>query len=178
MSRKLSKYLNPYVSGTFQTQFARGYKYPADTLPRVAVSDFLDPLNMTQSLGLESKPADWFKSRMGAALREVRTDEFTSYSDDPATTSQERWKIEPGAEWVSDYKQAIAQKLLLQSTLSVFVNFKGWDEVIVDWSSTAAFQLTKYVNITASGDLHREIQQVDAWQWKHVASLGLTYSFL
>lgn len=178
LSRKLSKYLNPFVSAGLQTQFARGYKYPADTLPRVAVSNFLDPLYLTQSAGIGSKPVSWFQTRLGAAIREIRTDEFTSYSDDAKTTKIEDWKVEPGAEWVSEYKQTIAGDLLLQSTLTTFSNFKGWDEVIVVWSNGATFQFTKYVNVNASGELRRDIQQIDDWQWKHVLALGLTYNFI
>lgn len=178
LSRKLSKYLNPFVSAGLQTQFARGYKYPADTLPRVAVSNFLDPLYLTQSAGIGSKPFSWFQTRLGAAIREIRTDEFTSYSDDAKTSEIEDWKIEPGAEWVSEYKQTVAKNLLLQSTLTTFTNFKGWDEVIVVWSNGATFQFTKYVNVNASGELRRDIQQIDDWQWKHVLALGLTYNFI
>ena len=178
LSRKLSRYLNPFASAAAQTQFARGYKYPSDTLPRVAVSNFLDPLNMTQSVGVGSKPVEWFQTRLGAALREVRTDEFSTYSDDPKTTKIEDWKVEPGLEWVSDYKQTIADQLLLQSTFSAFANFKGWDEIIVVWTSSATYQLSKYINVNASGELHHDIQQTNAWQWKHVLSLGLSYSFL
>lgn len=178
LSRKLSRYLNPYVAATAQTQFARGYKYPADTLPRLAVSDFLDPLNMTQSAGIGSKPTEWIQTRLGAALREVRTDEFTSYSDDPETIEIEDWKVEPGLEWVTDYKQTIAEQLLLQSTFAAFANFKGWDEIIVVWTSSATYQLSKYINVNASGELRQDIQQTEDWQWKHVLSLGLSYTFL
>lgn len=178
LSRKLSKYLNPFVSAGLQTQFARGYKYPADTLPRVAVSNFLDPLYLTQSAGIGSKPVSWFQTRLGAAVREIRTDEFTSYSDDAKTAKVEDWKIEPGAEWTSEYKQTIANNLLLQSTLTTFTNFKGWDEAILVWSNGATFQFTKYVNVNASGELRRDIQQIDDWQWKHVLALGLTYNFI
>lgn len=178
LSRKLSKYLNPFVSAGLQTQFARGYKYPADTLPRVAVSNFLDPLYLTQSAGVGSKPVSWFQTRLGAAIREIRTDEFTSYSDDAKTSEIEDWKIEPGAEWVSEYKQTIASNLLLQSTLTTFSNFKGWEEVILVWSNGATFQFTKYINVNASGELRRDIQQIDDWQWKHVLALGLTYNFI
>jgi hypothetical protein len=178
LSRKLSKFLNPFVSGAFQTQVARGYKYPSDTLPRQAVSAFLDPLNLTQSVGVGSKPTAWLQTRLGAALREVRTDEFPSYSDDAKTASVENWKVDPGAESVTELKHTFGQKLLLQSTLSLFSNFKGWDEATLDWTSTASFQFTRFINLNASGELRRDIQQVDAWQWKHVVSLGLTYSFL
>lgn len=178
LSRKLSKYLNPFVAAGFQTQFYRGYKYPSDTVARVPVSDPLDPLYLSQSAGVGSKPVEWFQTRLGAALREVRTDYFTSYSDDPETGEVEDWKVEPGLEWVSEYKQTLAKNLLLQSTLTTFTNFKGADEIVIGWTNGATFQFTKYINVNASTELHRDIQQVDAWQWKHVLALGLTYNFL
>ena len=178
LSRKLSRYLNPFVAATAQTQFARGYKYPADSLPRIAVSSFLDPLYLTQSVGVGSKPTEWIQTRLGAALREVRTDEFIAYSDDPKTDEIEDWKIEPGAEWVTDYKQTIAERLLLQSTFSAFANFKGWDEILVVWTSSATFQLAKYINVNASSELRHDVQKSEAWQWKHVLALGLNYTIL
>ena len=178
LSRKLTKYLNPFASAGFQTQFARGYKYPADTLPRVAVSNFLDPLYLTQSAGVGSKPTSWLQTRLGAAIREVRTDEFNTYSDDPKTDEIEDWKVEPGAEWVTEYKQTIQKNLLLQSSFSAFANFKGWEEIIVVWTSGATFQFTRYINVNASGELRRDIQQADTWQWKHVLALGLTYNLI
>ncbi|MBK8803885.1 MAG: DUF3078 domain-containing protein [Fibrobacteres bacterium] len=178
LSRKLSKYLNPFVAAGLQTQFYRGYKYPADSLPRLAVSDPLDPLYLSQSAGVGSKPVEWFQTRLGAALREVRTDYFTTYSDDPTTSEVEDWKVEPGLEWVSEYKQTIAKNLLLQSTLTTFTNFKGADEIVLVWTNGATFQFTSFININASGELHRDLQQADAWQWKHVLALGLTYNLL
>lgn len=178
LSRKLSRYLNPFVAANLQTQFARGYKYPADTLPRLEVSDPLDPLYLTQSAGVGSKPVEWFQTRLGAALREVRTDYFTSYSDDPNTAEIEDWKVEPGLEWVTEYKQTIAGNLLLQSTLSTFTNFKGSEEIVMVWTNGATFQFTRFINLNASGELHRDLQQADAWQWKHVLALGLTYNLL
>ncbi len=87
-------------------------------------------------------------------------------------------KAEPGAEWVTELKKTVADKLLLQSTLATFTNFKGWDEATLDWTSTVSYQLSKYINVNASGELRRDIQQFDGWQWKHQFSLGLNYSFL
>ncbi len=46
------------------------------------------------------------------------------------------------------------------------------------WSSTATLQFSKYANVNLSGELRRDIQQADTWQWKHVLSLGLNYSLL
>lgn len=173
LSRKIIDLASPFASAGLQTQFARGFKYPSDTVPPVAVSDFLDPLYLTQSLGVISKPADWIQSRLGAAVHETRADEFRSFTD-----SVSSWKVEPGAEWVTDVKTTLSGNILLQSNLSLFTNFKGADEITTSWTSTVAYQFTKFVNVNASTELRRDIQQADLWQWRHTVSLGLSYSIL
>jgi len=178
LSRKLSKYIAPYVSASFQTQFARGTQYPSDTVAPVAVSDFLDPLYLVQSAGMGSSPVEWLRTRVGAAVHETRTDVYRQWANDPKTTHWKAWKAEPGAEWVTEFKKTVADKLLLESTLATFTNFKGWDEATLDWNSTLSYQFSKYVNVNASGELRRDIHQFDGWQWKHQLSLGLNYSFL
>jgi hypothetical protein len=180
LSRKLTNYVAPYVSASFQTQFAPGYQYPSDTVAPVAVSDWMDPLYMIQSAGVGSAPVEWLRTRVGAAVHETRTDVYRQWANDlpPKPQHRKAWKAEPGAEWVTELKKTVADKLLLQSVLATFTNFKGWDEATLDWTSTVSFQLTKYVNVNASGELRRDIQQIDDWQWKHQLSLGLNYSFL
>lgn len=177
--RKVSRYLNPFVGAGAQTQFARGYKYPSeDTLPRRAVSDFLDPLYLNQSAGMGTKPVEWFQSRVGLAVRETRTDAFPSYSDDTATAPVEHWLVEPGLEWVTGVKQTFGGNLLVQSDLSVFSNLKGGEEIVAVWTSQAALQVAKYANINVSGELRHDPRQYDGWQWKHVLALGLTLNVL
>ena len=178
LSRKLTRYVDPFVSAGFQTQFAAGYKYPSDTVPRVQVSNFIDPLYLSQGLGVGTAPVDWLRTRLGGAIHEVRTDGFPAWSDDPKTTSVEYWKVEPGIEWVTEIKKTLADHLLLESNLSVFSNLKGSDEVVTIWTASAAYQFSKYVNVNVATELHHDIQQSEAWQWKQRLSLGLTCSFL
>jgi len=178
LSRKLTEYVAPYVSASFQTQFARGYQYPSDTVPPISVSNFLDPLYTIQSAGVGTMPLDWLRTRVGAAVHETRTDEYRAWANGPNSTGRKAWKVEPGAEWVTDLKKTVADKLLLESTLATFSNLKGWDAAVLDWTSTVSYQFSKYFNVNASGELHRDIQQFDGWQWKHQLALGLNYSFL
>jgi len=178
LTRKLTTMLNPYSSASMKSQFAFGYKYPKDGGPREAVSDWLDPAYFTQSLGLGFKPADFFRTRVGAAVQETWTDGFRQYSDDTTTAGRERWKVEPGMEWVTTYDQTLYKSLVLKSELAVFANFKGADEVKTDWSNTVAWQFTRWINANATAEAKRDISQFDGWQWRHVLSLGLTANLL
>jgi hypothetical protein len=178
LSRKLTSYVAPYVSASFQTQFARGYQYPSETVPPISVSNFLDPLYMIQSAGVGTMPLDWLRTRAGAAVHETRTDEYRTWANGPNSAGRKAWDVQPGVEWVTDLKKTVADKLLLESALATFSNLKGWDAAVLDWTSTVSYQFSKYINVNASGELHRDIQQSHGWQWKHQLALGLNYSFL
>lgn len=178
LTRKLTTMLNPFGSASAKSQFAFGYKYPKDGGGREAVSDWLDPAYFTQTLGLGYKPVPFFRTRLGAAVQETWTNGFRQYSDDTTTAGQERWKVEPGAEWVTTYDQTLFESLVLKSELGVFANFKGMDEVDAAWTSSVAWQFTRWVNLNLAGEARRDLNQFDGWQWKHVLSLGLTANLI
>ncbi|MCB9497352.1 MAG: DUF3078 domain-containing protein [Fibrobacteria bacterium] len=176
--RKLTTMLNPFSAASMKSQFAFGYKYPKDGGGREAVSDWLDPAYFTQSLGLGYKPVDFFRTRLGFAVQETWTNGFRRYTDDSTTAGRERWKIEPGMEWVTSYDQTLFQNLSLKSELGVFANFKGLDEVDAVWGSSLAWQFTHWVNVNLTAEARRDLGQFDGWQWKHVLALGLTANLL
>lgn len=178
LTRKITHMLNPFAAANMRSQFAFGYKYPEHEGPRVAVSDWLDPAYFTQSVGVGYRPAEFFRSRLGAALQETWTNGFRQYSDDTTTAGRERWKVEPGLEWVSTYDQTLFKSLVLKSELGVFANFEGWDEIDASWNNTVAWQFTRWVNVNVSAEARRDIDQFDGWQWKHVLSLGLVANIL
>lgn len=178
LTRKLTAMLNPYTAASAKSQFAFGYKYPKEGGGRIPVSDWMDPAYFTQSLGMGYKPVEWFRTRLGAAVQETWTNGFRQYSDDTTTAGQERWKIEPGMEWVTTYDQTLYNSLVLKSELGVFANFEGWDEVDAGWTNSVAWQFTRWINVNVAAEARRDLNQFDGWQWKHVLSLGLTANLL
>jgi hypothetical protein len=94
---KLGTHVNPYVSGTLKTQFAEGLKYDKEGRGTV-VSRFFDPAYLTQAAGVGYQPLPELKTRLGAAIREIVTSTYVTYSDDPATTKIEKVKIDGGFE--------------------------------------------------------------------------------
>jgi hypothetical protein len=66
LGHKIAPKWDVFVSGTFNTFFAAGYRY--DKLPtdqtRLRVSNFFAPAQLTLSTGIAYKPNEWFSLRM------------------------------------------------------------------------------------------------------------------
>lgn len=129
---KLRK-LQPFVSLSGATQFARGYNH--DTDPPTAVSGWRDPLVLTQTGGVGRDLAKGLTSRLGAAVRETFTSRFTDHSDNPDTGEIERRKTEGGVESVTSLDTRLGEAVVITSRLELFVGLDGDDTVDVGWDS-------------------------------------------
>lgn len=65
IATQLSKTWFFFGSLTFESQFANGYNYIADTVPPQKISGFMAPGYLTESLGFEYKPSKFFDLRLG-----------------------------------------------------------------------------------------------------------------
>ena len=84
LTYKVGVLINPYVSATLKTQFAKGYKYD-QAGSQTEVSSSFDPAYLMQSVGVGYQPLPEIKTRLGMALREILASRFPVYVDDPAT---------------------------------------------------------------------------------------------
>jgi len=174
---KLGIHINPYAAATFKSQFAKGYKYP-DASSKIAVSKFFDPAYLTQSIGVEYQPQKEIKTRLGSALREVVTSEFTGYADDPKTAEIEKSRVEGGLESVTDVEWKLEENLLFTSKLELFAPFNRFDEVVVRSDNTLAAQVNKYINVNLNVQLLNDKIISPRTQIKEALSIGLTYTLL
>jgi hypothetical protein len=177
LTYKLGTYINPYGAATFKSQFARGNKYDAAG-NKTAVSKFLDPGYLTQSAGIGYQPIPEVKTRLGAALREILTSQFTGYSDDAATTDIEKTKIDGGLESVTDVEWKLEDNILFTSKLELFSPFKTLDEVVVRNDNTFAAKVSKYVTVNLNVQLINERRVTPRTQIKETLAIGLSYTLL
>ncbi len=173
---KLWTYINPYAALTVRTQFAKGYEYPQGT--EVGVSKFFDPAYLTQSLGAAYKPVPEVVTRLGVAVREVITSDFTAYSDDPLTTKIEKVKINGGIESVTNIVWDFAENMQLKSTLELFAPFKTLDEVVVRSDNTISAKVNKYINVGFNVLLVNDVTTTRRTQIKQVLAIGFSYTLL
>jgi hypothetical protein len=172
-----ARYVKPYAAVSAKTQFARGYDYKSD--PVTAVSDFADPLLLTQSAGVGFMLKPWLRSRVGFAMQETFTDEFRAYSDDPDTPDElEDFKAEGGLESVTAADKWFGEKLNFKSRLALFWAFNNSDQVDVDWMNDATLKAWGALGVTFKLNLLYNKDVLDKVQFKQVFGVGLSYTFI
>ena len=175
---KLSASINPYTAVTGETQFAPGFNY--GTNPKTQISAIMDPGYFRESAGIEYKPNDIIKTRMGASLKQTITNDYpVPYADNPDTKNKiEKTKNEIGAESVTDVDWKISENTLFTSKLELFTTFKAFDETDVNWDSLLTVKISKYINVNFNFRLFYDKDISSKRQIKQAIALGATYSFL
>jgi hypothetical protein len=177
LTRKLGIYVNPFISASFKTQFNTGYAYDAKGVG-IAVSDFMDPGYLTQAVGLGYQPAKEVKTRLGVALREVFTNRYNLYTDNPKTKEIEKLLVEGGLESVINVDWKLAENMLFSSTIELFDAFKKMDEVIVRSNNNIAIKAGKLVTVIMNVQLIQEKRITPRTQVKESLSIGFSYTFI
>ena len=172
---KLGGYVDPYASATLKTQFAKGFMYDA-VGNTTAISAFFDPAFMTQSVGAGYQVSKEVNTRLGLALREVVTNSFNQYADDPTTTTVEKVKVDGGIESVTNLEWLVMENIQLRSQLELFAAFKKIDEVVVRNNTTLSAKVNQYVSAIFNIQLINEKQITPRTQIKETLALGLSYT--
>lgn len=128
LGHKIAPKWDLFLSGTFNTFFAPGYRYdnlPADKT-RLKVSNFFAPAQFTFAAGIAYKPNDWFSLRMSPiaprftfvtddAVR-VRQQADGTYVADP---TQVAFGVQPGkttrTEWLAFQLQTVLNRNLTEN---------------------------------------------------------------
>jgi len=170
---KIYGVIEPFISVKGYTQMTPGYEY-ADDGTATEVSKFMDPGYFRQSFGIKFQPADWYKSRLGGALKQTLTDLFTArYAGD----SPDKFKNELGTDWINEFNFKVGEVMNIVSKVDIFFNFKALDETDVDWDTSVVFAITDYLNTTISFTLVYDADVIKKAQIKESLSLGVAYNF-
>ncbi len=174
---KLDSIVNPYFATTFRSQFAPGYTYvPNDSATEV--SKFFDPAYFTESVGAIYAPSTIIKTRLGVALREIITTQFTQYADDPSTQKVESTRVEGGLESVTEFALPLDQNILLASKLEIFSPFEHFSQMVVRSESGIEAKITKFIVVNLSALILNDPTVTPKTQVKQTLAIGITYTFL
>ncbi len=174
---KMGKYLNPFVAGTGETQFAPGYDYSTD--PETPVSTLFDPAYFRESFGLGYKPNETIQTRLGGAMKQTITSKYpVPYADDPETAEIEKIKNEIGIESVTDLNWKISDNSLLTSKLELFSALGALDETDIKWDNIFTTKISKYFNVNFNFKLFYDKDISPKRQIKQAIAFGLTYTFI
>ena len=172
---KLGTYVNPFVSATVKTQFARGQVYD-DLGNGTPVSQIVDPAYLTQSTGVGYQPNEQIKTRLGVALRETVTRQFNHYSDDPATAKIEKIKTEGGLESVTNAEWNLASNIIFKGKFEAFFPVKTFDKPVLRSDTTLVMKVNRYISANINVQVLRDLVSSPDTQIKQALSIGLNYS--
>lgn len=195
-THRLGYFVEPFASASFKSQLTLGRDYSAEvedpseneSFPRT--SKFADPLYMTQAVGVGRTLSPGLRSRLGFALREVRTNEFRRYGcTDEETESIEdvqtrdrvcdELRVDTGLESVTRLERTFnEEKTILKSRLTLFFSFEQRDQVDVNWRNELSAELIKYVTLNFALELLYDKDIRDVLQTKQVLGIGLRFSMI
>lgn len=179
LTYKLGTHVNPYASATFKSQFDDGYKYDDVANTKTKISSALDPMYLTQAVGIGYQPVAEVKTRLGAALREVFDKNRFGYSDDAKTTPEiEASKVEGGLESVTDVEIKIEENTLFTAKLEMFAPFNNIDVVVVRSDNTLSSKVSKYISLVFNVQLINDRSVTAKTQIKEGLALGISYALL
>ena len=177
MTYKLSNGINPFVGMGLDTQFTTGYDYRQK--PKLAKSDFADPLYLNQSVGASYKYGSKFSTRLGFAFKETITQNHRIYSDNPKTPDIKEWKkVKTGIQSQTRLSCKIGQNLSFESKLRCFSTFEHIDVVDVKWDHSWTAKVAKYVSVNLNILVIYDKDVTLQTQIKESLAIGLTYTFL
>ncbi len=166
LGRQIAPKWDLFISGTFNTFFATGYRY--DKLPaeqtRLKVSNFFAPAQFTLAAGIAYKPNDWFALRISPlaprftflADQGVRVRELANGTFVPDAT-QKVYGVEPGkssrSEWLAFQLQAalnrnLTENISLNARYQLFTQYAQLDNINHRIDLLVTAKISRYLNTT------------------------------
>ena len=174
---KIGTIINPYASISLKTQFSEGVKYDAAG-KAVPVSNFFDPAYIIQSAGVGYQPVPEVKTRLGAALREILTRNYTGYSDDPTTTRVEKEKVEGGVESVTEVVWTVMENVVLHAKFELFAPVKHFSQTTIRSDNSLSAKINKFLSVNLNVQLINDPPVQARTQVKQALALGFNFTLI
>nr|WP_293843664.1 DUF3078 domain-containing protein [uncultured Arsenicibacter sp.] len=193
LGHKVSKKMDLFGSGTFNTFFAPGYRY--DKLPgdqkRLLVSNFLAPAQITFAWGVAFRPNDWFSLRLSPFSPrftivndpDVRIKEVNGvYVKDPNVVA---YGVNPGKttriEWLALQLQAALSKKLgenvsINARYQLYANYKQLNAIDHRLDAVLTAKVSKYLSTTFGLILLYDKDFAAKLQVQQTLAIGLSYN--
>jgi hypothetical protein len=190
----LSKHWSVFASVNFQTQFDAGYEYIKEkdaagneTGVEIAtrISGFMSPGYLTQALGMEYKPVDYFSAQFGVgALRQSFVLDQTLYD---VKQKDELYGVKKGDkirnqtvfQFVANFDKEIMKNLVLKARYMGIADYEklNGQGIVHRLDANITAKVNKYINVNLAGVLLYDADQDADVQYSQVMALGILYTF-
>ena len=161
----------------FNTQFAKGYKYP-DT--ENYISTLMAPAYADAALGFSYKPNKKYTVFLSPVAERTTFVLNDSLSNAGAFGVKPGKKVnwETGAYVMATTNQALWENVSVISTLDLFTPYdENFGNVDINWNLLINCKINKLLTATVNTTLRYYDAEIQKIQFKEIVGLGFTYSF-
>ncbi|WKN33565.1 DUF3078 domain-containing protein [Porifericola rhodea] len=181
----VSEFWDAYFAATFLTQFAPGYRYVEQANGEedaLKISDFFAPAFLTFSLGFEYIPNDEFSLRLSPFSPRftfladtdlfLSTKDGTNYGVDKGESIRTEWLA---AQMVAEWNKDLTESITLQTRYMLFANYEtlNFEQIDHRLDATLNAKLTNFINLSLSGIMIYDYDQVDEIQLSQFLGIGI-----
>ncbi|MCP4727439.1 MAG: DUF3078 domain-containing protein [bacterium] len=172
------KHVNIFLGASLKTQVTTGYIYNGNE--KDARSDFIDPMYLTQKLGLDFNFIPELKLRLSLDLGEKIADSYAAFHgvDDPATEKIEKLKVTKGLGLWSQYKRQFKDKVNLDTVMDFTYDLERISHTILDWRTAIDFKLIKSISLSVDAIYRYDKTQSKQGQLKQTTGISVIYDLL
>lgn len=192
---KISKMWRAFGQVNFLTQFDKGYDYrgvdPGGKDIRARLSNFMAPGYLTESVGIEFKPVDWFYVNVGLiALRQTFVIDTTLYNEVPANYGVEigkRVNNQIGFSLETAIDKNVHKNVNLKFKYRAFKDYTDPNRLLGNGQENLSGQMvhridalisakiTKYIVTSLGAIVLYDATQDKRVQWSQGLALGIAY---
>ena len=183
--RKLSKHWSFVASGNLLTQFTAGYEFnelPSGELGRNRVSGFFSPAFITEALGIEYKPVEYFFLTFSpGAVRQTIVSDLELYKTFPKNYGVpigKRVRNELALlQLEANFNKDIAKDVNLKFRYVMFANYQNLRAIDNRLDAMLTAKINKYWNVNLGAIVIYDDDQSTQVQLAQSLSIGFLYTF-
>ncbi|MFN3529357.1 MAG: DUF3078 domain-containing protein [Bacteroidia bacterium] len=178
----LGNKMNAFGAANFVSQFAPGRNFGRDAAgdeTSTVISRWMAPGYLTQSLGIQYKPVDYFMLRFGAlALRQTFVlDPVLSAAGAFGVDSGRNINVDFGYQLVANFDKNLTKTVNLKIRYLSFGDYTNFSNTNHRVDLIASARITKYINTNFTAVMLYDRDQDLAVQWSQVLAVGLLFQF-
>ncbi|MET4081062.1 hypothetical protein ABIB40_001007 [Pedobacter sp. UYP30] len=182
---KISKNWSFFGSLTFESQFDDGFSYKNQDDNEVAtlISRFMSPGYLTESIGFEYKPVNYFSARIGTGTaRQTFVLDTTLYKTNPKNYGVDvgkKVRNDLAFQVVANFEKEIFKNTVLKSRYVMFIPYKDLTLANIDHrlDVTLTAKVNRFMNTSITGAVLYDKDNDAKVQASQALSLGFAFVF-
>lgn len=185
---RLTKVWNAFASVSFMSQFDAGFDYKkgadgGDSVTRI--SGFMSPAYLTEALGVEYKPVEYFSAQLGVgALRQTFVTDQSLYARAGATELYgvpvgDKMRNQIVFQLVANFDKEIMTNVRLKARYMALADYEklNGQGIVHRVDASVVMKVNRFISTNVSGVLLYDYDQDKDVQYSEILAIGILYTF-